>query len=291
MPNLHPLRFKDLSYPVPNLDKFSFLVDKTFNNRTSSAIVSNTVDCLEQSTLEQIRKQSQVRIFEIGPIHKIAPSISSSLIEEDRRCIAWLDKQPHHSVIYVSSSGSVASLDEKQVAEIAWGLASSNQPFLWVIRPGSICGSEWLELLPQGFQDCVGGRGCIVKWAPQKEVLAHEAVGGFWSHCGWNSTLESIAEGVPMICKPFNGDQWINARHLLHVWRVGLELEELERGEIEKAVRKLLLNNEGKEMRARAQELKKKIELSLNEGGSSYNSLNGLLELIMHFNSTYLFSE
>ncbi|KAL5580889.1 hypothetical protein UlMin_013331 [Ulmus minor] len=281
VPNLHPLRFKDLSFPIPHLDKFVFLVEKTFNNRTSSAIISNTVDCLEHSTLEQIRKQRQVPIFDIGPIHKIAPSISSSLIEEDRNCIAWLDKQPHNSVIYVSSSGSIASLKEKEAAEMAWGLASSNQPFLWVIRPGSIQGSNWIELLPEGFQDAVAQRGCVVKWVPQKEVLAHKAVGGFWSHCGWNSTLEGIAEGVPMICKPFNGDQWVNARYLNHVWRVGLELEELERGEIERAVRKLLLDNEGKEIRARAQEMKTKFEHSIREGGSSYNSLNGLVDLII----------
>ena len=218
------------------------------------------MDCLEQSTLMQIKQQCQVPLFPIGPLHKLASkSISSSLIEEDRSCISWLDKQTPHSVIYVSSVGSIASLSEKEVAEIAWGLANSNQPFLWVIRPGSIRGSDWIELLPRGFQNAVGDRGCVVKWVPQKEVLAHEAVGGFWSHCGWNSTLESIAEGVPLICKPCFGDQLVKSRYLSHVWRVGLEFEELKRGEIERVVRKLLLEDEGKEMRKRAMEFQGKI--------------------------------
>ncbi|KAL5580890.1 hypothetical protein UlMin_013332 [Ulmus minor] len=285
VPDLHPLRFKDLPFSLSaGFENFAFLIDKTYNKRKSSAVVWNTIECLEQSTLQQIQQKSEVPIFPIGPIHKLVPgSISSSLIEEDRSCLSSLDKQNRHSVIYVSSMGSLASLDEKEVAEIAWGLANSNQPFLWVIRPGSIRGSDWIELLPQGFQEAVGERGCIVKWAPQMEVLAHEAVGGFWSHCGWNSTLESIAEGVPMICKPCFTDQWVNARYLSHVWKVGIELEQLERGEIERVVRRLLLEEEGKELRARAQELKGKFEVGTREGGSSYNSLNELVNFIMSF--------
>lgn len=76
--------------------------------------------------------------------------------------------------------------DEKELTKIAWGLADSEQPFLWVILPGSVSGSDWTELLPRGFLDIVGVRGLILKWGPQKEILAHCAVGGFWTHCGWN---------------------------------------------------------------------------------------------------------
>ena len=120
-----------------------------------------------------------------------------------------------------------------------------------------------------------------MRWAPQKDVLAHPAVGGFWSHCGWNSTLESMAEGVPMICKPWFSDQRVNTRYVSHVWRVGIELEELERGEIERAVRTLMLDDEGKETRKRAKELKNEIEACTREGGSSYNALNQLVNFIM----------
>ncbi|XP_008221601.1 PREDICTED: UDP-glycosyltransferase 76E2-like [Prunus mume] len=282
VPQFHPLRFKDL--PTSNLDTFenySKLAVNAGNVRTASAIIWNTVDCLEQSSLAQIQQQCQVPIFSIGPLHKIAPAASSSLLEEDTSCIAWLEKQSHKSVIYVSL-GSVASIGEKELGEMAWGLANSNQPFLWVIRPGSICGLNWNETLPQGFIEAVGERGCIVKWAPQREVLTHGAVGGFWSHCGWNSTLESLSEGVPMICTPSFGDQKVHARYISQVWRVGVQLEnELERGEIERAVRTLMVDDDGEGMRVRAKDLKEKIEVCMKRGGSSYSFLNKLVELIM----------
>ena len=283
MPELHPLRFKDLPFSLAaNFGKFAELVAKVYRNRTSSAIIWNTMKSLEESALEQIQGQSQVPIFTIGPLHMIlSANISSSLIEVDRACLSWLDKQPQKSVIYVSSLGSIAALSEEELAEIAWGLANSKQPFLWVIRPGSVHGSDWIELLPKGFQDVVGDKGCIVRWAPQREVLAHPSVGGFWSHCGWNSTLESIGEGVPMICKPCFGDQRVNARYVSYVWRVGLELEELERGEIERAVRRLIWDDEGKEMRARIKELKEKFEICTRNGGASYSSLNELVNLVV----------
>lgn len=123
-----------------------------------------------------------------------------------------------------------------------------------------------------------------MKWAPQREVLAHGAVGGFWTHCGWNSTLESISEGVPMICKPCFSDQKVHARYISRVWRIGLELEdEFERGEIERAVRKLMINSDGEEIRVRAKDMKEKIQVSMSKGGSNYNFLNELVEFIMAF--------
>jgi UDP:flavonoid glycosyltransferase YjiC (YdhE family) len=153
-----------------------------------------------------------------------------------------------------------------------------------VVRPGSIRGTEWIEILPKSLKENIRGRGYIMKWAPQKEVLAHGAVGGFLSHCGWNSTLESISEGIPMICKPCFGDQGVNARYVSHIWRVGLELEsDLERGEIERAVRRLMVDEEGKEMRKRSKNLKGKVEICTRDGGSSNNSLNKLIKIIMSF--------
>lgn len=205
---------------------------------------------------------------------------STSLVKVDDRCISWLDKQAPNSVMY-ASLGSAATTDEKELVETAWGLANSDQPFLWVVRPGSVSGSEWIELLPEGFSDKIGDRGCVVRWAPQKEVLAHGAVGGFWSHCGWNSTLESICEGVPMICRPCFIDQRVNARYATYVWKIGLELgNTLERGEIERVIKKILVEKEGEEMRQRANDMKENIKACLFEGGSSYNSLNNLLEFL-----------
>ncbi|XP_007016264.2 PREDICTED: UDP-glucose iridoid glucosyltransferase [Theobroma cacao] len=255
----------------------------TNGTKSSSAIIVNTIHFLEQAALSKVREYFPAPIFTIGPFHKFAPTICSSILMEDANCISWLNKQASKSVIYVSF-GSLASIDEQALIETAWGLANSKQPFLWVIRPGFVRGSEWIESLPNGFQESLGERGCIVKWAPQKEVLAHCAVGGFWSHCGWNSTIESICEGVPMLCKPFFGDQVLNSNYICHVWRVGLELQnKLERGNIEGAIKKLMVDMEGEEIRKKAMDLKEKADLCLREGGSSCCSLNELTKQIYSF--------
>ncbi|XP_021894454.1 UDP-glucose iridoid glucosyltransferase-like [Carica papaya] len=280
VPEHYPLRFKDL--PVTKFEEQTLrLMTNLFNIERSSAIIFNTIDCLEQSALAIIRHQKQLPIFPVGPMHKLAPDSTSSLLEEDTSCIAWLDKQAQDSVIYISL-GTIASMNAKEVEEMAWGLATSKQPFLWVIRSSQKIASEWMESFTKDFKILVGERGCIVRWAPQKQVLAHEAVGGFWTHCGWNSTLESLCEGVPMICRPCFGDQNVTARYVSQIWRVGWQYEnELEQGDIEKIVLRLMVEEEGKEMRKRARDLKHMVEASINNDGPSHNSLNELVEFIM----------
>ncbi|XP_057474113.1 UDP-glucose iridoid glucosyltransferase-like [Actinidia eriantha] len=282
VPQFYPLRFKDLPLGISkSLESILQLLSIVCIIRTSSAIIWNTMDYLEHPALEKLRQDHQIPIFSIGPLFKFASTTSSSLLEQDSNCIPWLNKQAPNSVLYISL-GSLVSVNERELAEMAWGLANSGQPFLWVVRPGSVLGSKWIELLPEGFEEVIGERGLIVKWAPQREVLAHGAVGGFWSHCGWNSTMESFCEGVPMICSPNKGDQKVNARFVSYVWKVGLELENgLERREIETVIRKLMLDKEGGEIRQRAADLKEKVELCVKKGGSSYNSLNDLAEYIL----------
>ncbi|XP_027355319.1 UDP-glucose iridoid glucosyltransferase-like [Abrus precatorius] len=286
VPELEPLRFKDLLiFKLTNSDVLQQQLVKTLAVRPSLGFIFNTVDCLEEQSLYQLRHVYKVRLFPIGPLHMIAEdSSSSSFVEEDYSCIAWLNNQARKSVLYVSL-GSIASWDEKELTEVAWGLANSKQNFLWVIRPGTIDDvSEWLQSLPEDVTGAIAKKGCIVKWAPQGEVLAHQAVGGFWSHCGWNSTLESLSEGVPIICQPHFGDQGVNARLLSHVWKVGLEWSNIiERDEIESAVRRLMEDSEGKEMRQRALKLKNEIRLAV-QGGSSYDALNGLVKSILSVN-------
>ncbi|KAJ8572749.1 hypothetical protein K7X08_009260 [Anisodus acutangulus] len=167
-----------------------------------SAIIWNTIENLENQALSWFQQHDRVPIFTIGPLHKITSSLHMSLAEQDTSCISWIDTQAPNSVLYVSL-GSIVVMDKEEFVETAWGLFNSNQLFLWVVRPSATEHDLPIE--------AVGDRGHIVKWAPQKEVLAHPAVGGFWSHCCWNSTLESILEGVPMICRPCFGDQNVNA--------------------------------------------------------------------------------
>ncbi|KAL0533618.1 hypothetical protein IC582_027657 [Cucumis melo] len=288
VPNLYPLRYKDLPVSAhSDIYQSTKLVHKMHDLTTSSAVIWNTIPFLEPSELTQIKTKiyNQIPIFAIGPIHKISPtSSSSSLLNEDSACLSWLHKKPSNSVIYVSL-GSVARLTNHELQEMAWGLVNSNQPFLWVVRPGSVRGSDGIGFILEEFQKKAGDRGCIVEWAPQKEVLAHSAIGGFLSHCGWNSTLESLSEGVPMLCRPYSGDQRGNSRYISCVWRVGLTLEghELNRNELEKGIRKLMVEEEGKKMREKAVDFKRKIEDCLRENGSCARNLKELVDFIMSF--------
>lgn len=182
--------------------------------------------------------------------------------------------------MYVSF-GSIAQMDEAEFANMAWGLASSKQRFLWVIRPGSVLGSQ---SLPKGFIEEVGERGWIVKWAPQQQVLAHQAIGAFWTHCGWNSTLEAISEGVPMICSPCSYDQPINAKYIADVWTIGVMLENrMEVEEIGRAIKRVIVDKEGDEMRQRCKSLQEKVNLSLEKDGSATQALDNLVDYILSF--------
>lgn len=283
LPDLHPLRYKDgpfhptVDNDVPEpIRNFS----RTTNDiRSAVACICNSVDYLEHSSMSKLQNHYKVPIFPIGPFHKLASKSPTNLQEEDISCLTWLDKQAPLSVLYVSA-GSVSVVTENVAAETAWGLINSGQPFLWVVRPGLVHGLQWTEFLPDGFQELVGDRGRVVKWAPQRDVLAHPAVGGFMTHCGWNSTLESICAGVPMICQPIFSDQLVTARYLSYVWKVGLEMERIDRDGVERSVRKLMRGDEGKDVRKRVVDLKHKLESSVKKDGSSYKALNELVELI-----------
>uniref|UniRef100_A0A1J3IGI6 UDP-glycosyltransferase 76E11 n=1 Tax=Noccaea caerulescens TaxID=107243 RepID=A0A1J3IGI6_NOCCA len=281
VPEFQPLRYKD--FPVSrwaSLESIMELYRNVVDKRTASAVIINTASSLEISSLSWLQQQKlEIPVYPIGPLHMMA-SAPTSLLEENKTCMEWLNKQKVNSVIYISL-GSVALTEIKEVIEMASGLAASKQLFLWVIRPGSIRGSEWTECLPEEFGRMVSGRGYIVKWAPQKEVLAHPAVGGFWSHCGWNSTLESLGEGVPMICRPFSGDQMVDTRYLECVWKIGVQMEgELDRVAVERAVKRLMVEEEGEEMRKRGISLKEKLRASVTKGGSSHASLEKVVNFL-----------
>lgn len=288
MKELPPLKVKDI--PVVkgyDADKnFELVVCVSSKTQASDGLIFNTFKDLEETSLAKIRHEylPNTPIFPIGPFHKYSPSPSSnSLLSQEQSCISWRNTQAPKSVVYVSF-GTVAKMEATQFLEIAWGLCNSKQPFLWVVRPDLVHGSNWLEQLPSGFVETLNGRGHIVKWVPQKEVLAHPAVGAFWTHNGWNSTLESVCEGVPMICTPSFADQKVLARYASEVWKVGLQMEDgIERAVIEKTIRKVMVEKEGEEMRDRALKLMEKANLCLKQGGSSHQSLDGLVKHILSF--------
>ncbi|KAL6595457.1 hypothetical protein ACP70R_047797 [Stipagrostis hirtigluma subsp. patula] len=252
---LPPLKVRDLWDPskLPNKESVQKTMDMWIQTKKNSGDIINTFEALEGRELETIQDELGITAFAVGPLHKLSyiDDVETSLLEADRTCIEWLNKQAPSSVLYVSF-GSVANVTKDEFVEIAWGLANSGKPFLWVVRHDLVLGVEKFEL-PKGFECAVEGRGKVIEWAPQREVLAHPAVGGFWTHSGWNSTLESICEGVPMLSRPIFGDQLVNGRYVEDVWKIGfLLVGVLEQGKIERAIRRLMEEKEGTEARERA---------------------------------------
>ncbi|XBI68822.1 hypothetical protein VPH35_047972 [Triticum aestivum] len=279
---LHPLQQQDMvfSATIPH-ETMSTLIERiVVSSMCSSGVIINTFSDLEDAELQKIIDGMGVPVYAIGPLHKISLGAQSSLLAQDRTCLDWLDKQEVGSVLFVSF-GSLASMDQEELVETAWGLANSRMPFLWVIRPDSVQGSGKIGL-PDGFEEEARDRGMVVSWAPQQEVLGHQAIGGFWTHNGWNSTLESISEGVPMICRPHFGDQMINARYVQEVWKIGFRLEgKMDRDNIQRSVKKLFCHDQGGEMRRRANNLKDKATRCIMKGGSSQTGIDLLVNCIM----------
>ncbi|KAL9231402.1 hypothetical protein vseg_006634 [Gypsophila vaccaria] len=271
IPELPPLKVRDLPAECQH-DILGTIVKETNN---SHGVICNSFEELEGSSIARLHNTLPDNVFPIGPLHKYSQTTEVSIWETDQTSISWLNTQSPKTVLYVSF-GSIAAISKNEFLEMAWGLANSKQPFLWVVRPGLSQGIELDELLPQGYLQMVAERGHIVKWAPQSEVLAHPAVGGFWTHCGWNSTVESICDGVPMLCLPFYADQAINARNICDYWKIGLLLEKWTREGIQKAIIKLMVDEEGAEMRNRSTDLKEKAKVCLLEDGSSHESLDRL---------------
>ncbi|KAH9623775.1 hypothetical protein KSS87_020424 [Heliosperma pusillum] len=265
----------------------SFAAEKE-RNRKAYALIFNTCEDLEGPLLDLIRSCCP-NTYSIGPLHAqlrtrlnpgpaaLSNKLLSGLSEVDRSCMSWLDKKKDKSVLYVSF-GTVTLLDREQLIEIWVGLVQSHNYFLWAVRPDLIIGAESgvraLEELSDGTRD----RGYIVGWVPQEEVLAHRAVGGFFTHSGWNSTLESVTAGVPMLCWPYFGDQQVNSRLVSQVWKAGIDMKDTcDRQVVAKMVRELMVGRKDELLKSVAR-LSDVARRSVNEGGSSYNNLDHLIQ-------------
>jgi len=182
-------------------------------------------------------------------------------------CIRWLDNKPKDSVVYVSF-GSLAGLSEDQTKEMAYGLIDCGMYFIWVVRDSEKC------KLPKEFLESLLEKGLIVNWCPQLQVLTHEAVGCFVTHCGWNSTLEALSVGVPVIAMPLWTDQITNAKFIVDVWKIGVKAHADEKGVIRRETIKDCLKGimeieKGNQMKKNAMKWKILAKSSVDEGGSS----------------------
>ncbi|RDX81366.1 7-deoxyloganetic acid glucosyltransferase, partial [Mucuna pruriens] len=265
-----------------NIEPLKSMVFESRQSLRARALIFNTFEDLDGPVLSQMRLKFP-QIFAVGPLHahlnsrassnaKTTPS-TTSFWEVDRSCLTWLDSQPLKSVVYVSF-GSITTLTRERLMEFWHGLVNSKQRFLWVVRPDMVTGEDGDDRIPAELEEGTKERGFIVGWAPQEEVLAHEAIGGFLTHSGWNSTLESLVAGVPMICWPYFADQQINSRFVSEVWKLGLDMKDVcDRQVVEEMVNDLMVHRREEFLRS-AQTMAISAHKSVSPGGSSYSSLD-----------------
>ncbi|PIA38402.1 hypothetical protein AQUCO_02800243v1 [Aquilegia coerulea] len=302
--------------PVPTWALPSFFLDRKSDSykwflshasrfRETKGIIVNSTSELESHPTHVFDGLIGIipRVYLVGPLLDLEGKKTNSSVESEKnRIMKWLNDQPDSSVIFLCF-GSRGSLGAVQVKEIAKGLERSGQRFLWSLRSPPTAAFEppsdytnLDEILPNGFLERVHGKGLVCGWAPQIDVLAHKATGGFVSHCGWNSILESLWFGVPIVTWPLDAEQKLNAFELVKDLGLGVEIKQgyykrkegddhlVVAQEIEKTVRCVIEGEE--EVRRKVKEMKQKCRNALMVGGSSWLALGCLVNDLTNQNVT-----
>ncbi|KAK7305470.1 hypothetical protein VNO77_43376 [Canavalia gladiata] len=267
------LRENDLRFLQLALECVS-IVPKT------DCLIVNTVQELEaEEIVNSLKAMFQFPIYSIAfPYFKLQTSHLVANSDPNVDYLNWLDSKPSKSVLYISL-GSFLSVSCAQMNEIISALNTSGVYYFWVVREVS-----WLK------EKC-GNSGLVVPWCDQLKVLSHPSIGGFWSHCGWNSTLEAVFLGIPILTFPLFFDQVPNSRQILEVWKNGWELKKSELGSEELVTQEEILevirefmdlgSGKGKEIRDRALELQGICDLAVAEGGSSNMNLHAFVKDVL----------
>uniref|UniRef100_A0A6N2L7L1 Glycosyltransferase n=1 Tax=Salix viminalis TaxID=40686 RepID=A0A6N2L7L1_SALVM len=269
-------------------DTVLVLVGAARRLREASGIVVNTFVELESHAVNSLSKIGIPPLYPVGPI----VNLGSDQSDNNSEIMEWLDVQPPSSVVFLCF-GSLGSFCVDQVKEIAYALEHSGKQFLWVLRNPSQgkmeSASDFQETLPEGFLDRTIELGRVTGWAPQAGILAHRAIGGFVSHCGWNSILESIHFGVPIAAWPIYAEQQFNAFQM--VIELGLAGEiKIEYSEgsnsgivsadsIKKGIEGVM--EKDSEIRKRVKNMSEASKKALTDGGSSHSSLGRLIADVM----------
>ncbi|GAV69855.1 UDPGT domain-containing protein [Cephalotus follicularis] len=297
LPHLPPLATRDLPSFFSPSNQYSFALTlfkeqfEILDEETNPKVLVNTFDALEAEPLSAVDKY---KLVGVGPLIPSAfldgkdpsdTSFGGDLFKGSKDYIEWLNTKPEASVIYVSF-GSISVLSRTQMEEMGRALLDTGRPFLWVIREGGVDGQE-KEKDKLSCKEELEKQGMIVPWCTQVEVLSHPSVGCFVTHCGWNSTSESLASGVPVVACPQWTDQTTNAKLIADVWKTGVRLIRNEEG-IAKAPemkRCLEVAMENEELRRNAKKWKDLAREAAKEGGSSYKNIK---EFVDEVNGTVL---
>uniref|UniRef100_A0A2N9GEW7 Glycosyltransferase n=1 Tax=Fagus sylvatica TaxID=28930 RepID=A0A2N9GEW7_FAGSY len=258
-----------------------------------TAVIMEKVGCLENNdwvfcnSSEELESEVVKAMLGLWPLVMIGPMVPSAYLDQQihgdiaygaslwelssDRCLSWLETKPPKSVIYVSF-GSMADITAKQAEEIAWGLIASNMHFLLVAKDSK-------NKLPMEFINSVKERGLVVPWCNQLEVLAHQSVACFVTHCGWNSTLEALSLGVPMVAMPQCCDQPTNAKFVEELWQVGIKAKKNKEGivtrdELEMCIKEVTAGNKSEEIMKNATKWRKLVIRAVSLGGSSDKNID-----------------
>jgi hydroquinone glucosyltransferase len=305
LPGCVPIPGSDIISPLQDRSNpsYALMVHLAMGCREADTVLVNSFDAVEPQVTEVLRcrpEPGRPSVYPIGPLirqqlvgSETADGAAGALPPSPPRaaCLEWLDRQPARSVIFVSF-GSGGALPKEQMHELALGLELSGQRFLWVVRSPSDEGTlsdnyydaeskDPFAYLPEGFLERTKDVGLLVpSWAPQTQVLAHKATGGFLTHCGWNSTLESLVHGVPMVAWPLFAEQRLNAVMLAEGVGAAIRLPERKDKDTIAAVVRELMAGEGKGamVRVKVAELQKAAAEGLREGGAATTALDEVVD-------------
>ncbi|CAL5069327.1 unnamed protein product [Urochloa decumbens] len=262
-----------------------------------AGVVMNTSRVLEGEFIDVVAAQPQFqgqKLFGVGPLNPLLDADARTPGQVRHECLEWLDKQPPASVLYVSF-GTTSCLRAEQVAELAAALKGSKQRFIWVLRDADRADifaesggeSRHAKFLSEFTKETEGTGLVITGWAPQLEILAHGATAAFMSHCGWNSTMESLSHGKPVLAWPMHSDQPWDSELLCKYLKAGLLVRPWEKhGEtitaetIQKVIEEAMLSESGMAVRERAKELGEALRASVADGGCSRKDLDDFIGYI-----------
>ncbi|OEL35427.1 UDP-glycosyltransferase 82A1 [Dichanthelium oligosanthes] len=254
------LRFKDLpwlisSSAVSQKSRIAFWLQIVNRAKSIRSILVNSIHG-EGSDSDLYGPPQGQEILSIGPLlFNDDPKKTTAMWQADQTCIAWLDKQSAGSVIYVSFGSWAAPIEPEKIRGFAHGLEASGRPFLWTLKNHP----SWRAGLPDGYIEKVAGRGKIVSWAPQDDVLKHKAVGCYIMHCGWNSALEAARHGVRMICYFFFADHFITCAYMVNMFDFFFLLASSDQRSVRDCIERVMEGEEGRRLQQMVNKLRETI--------------------------------